>query len=533
MKKAELPLNEDCRLAALNELKLSHVSSDPCLDRIVRIAKQHYDTPVAWLGLIDKEQIWIKSCLGLEINDFPRDVSFCAHVALGDDIHYVADTAQDDEYADHPLVVGEPGIRCYIGTPIHSPDGHVIGVLAVIDKKPRAFLQAELNVLRDLAGCLEQMLKSKQATEGQSYLRSKQTEEELRRVKYTLDNTLDMIFMFHAETLLFVYLNKGAVASMGYSQEELLQMHPYDIKPQIPEPVFRQMIQPLLKGEKESLHFETAHRHKNGSDFPVEIFLQLVKDQQGSGRFVAIVRDITERKRVEQMKSEFVSTVSHELRTPLTSIRGALGLLLGGAAGSLSEQGKEMLVMADRNCDRLTLLINDLLDLEKIESGRLEFHFDQLDLIGIVLHAIEANENYARQRNVRLKFHQTLERAIVTGDENRLMQVFANLISNAVKFSPEDGLVELDVVATESGYRASVRDRGAGIPYEFRPRIFERFAQADSSDSREKGGTGLGLSISKVIIDRHGGNIDFATETGVGTTFYFELPAWSSVSSEQ
>lgn len=180
--------------------------------------------------------------------------------------------------------------------------------------------------------------------------------------------------------------------------------------------------------------------------------------------------------------------------------------------------------MASRNVDRLTLLINDILDLEKIESGRMEFVFDTADLVSISKQAIEENLGFAKEHGVNLAFKGEVNQATVNADEHRLLQVFANLISNAVKYSPKNDVVTVSVEKSQNGVKVMVSDNGAGIPKEFRSRIFQRFAQADSSDTREKGGTGLGLSISKAIIGRHEGTMGYDSSPGQATSFYFELP---------
>ncbi|TCV84164.1 PAS domain S-box protein [Sulfurirhabdus autotrophica] len=346
----------------------------------------------------------------------------------------------------------------------------------------------------------------------------------LNRFKNILDNTLDMLFMFEPDTLRFVYLNKGAVEKMGYTSEELLQMAPYQIKPLIPEKKFREMIAPLLSGEKQSLNFETVHRCKDGSDFPVEIFLQLVREVDGHGLFIAIVRDITERKKVDRLKNEFVSTVSHELRTPLTSIRGALGLVAGGVAGELSIQAKSLIDIAYKNSERLVRLINDILDIEKIESGKMVLDLQRQDLMPIIEHAVEANRAYGEAYGVTFKITSALDGVKVEVDQDRLLQVMTNLLSNAAKFSPANSQVEIAVRPGKYGVRVMVIDKGTGIPETFRSSIFQKFSQADSSDTRQKGGTGLGLSISKAIVEKMGGEIGFETKEGMGSVFYFELP---------
>jgi CheY-like chemotaxis protein len=250
-----------------------------------------------------------------------------------------------------------------------------------------------------------------------------------------------------------------------------------------------------------------------------------VLDRQGGiTEFVAIKQDVTERKMVERMKSEFVSTVSHELRTPLTSIRGSLGLVAGGVAGELPPQVQRLIGIALSNSDRLVRLINDILDIEKIESGRMDFRKQPADLVGIVRQALEANQAFAAQHNVALELLEAPAHAEVLGDSDRLIQVMTNLLSNAAKFSPPGGRVTVRITPDGQSIHVSVADQGPGIPDEFRSRIFRKFAQADSSDTRQKGGTGLGLSIAKAIVEMHGGRIGFETEAGRGTTFWFEIP---------
>ena len=236
--------------------------------------------------------------------------------------------------------------------------------------------------------------------------------------------------------------------------------------------------------------------------------------------------DITERNNIERMKNEFVSTVSHELRTPLTSIAGSLDLLIHGVAGEIPEQAMPMIEIAQKNSHRLVRLINDILDIEKIEAGKMVFNYERVGIGQLLDQAVAANQGYADGLGVGLRLVSKAETASVLGDPDLLMQVMTNLISNAAKFSPEDGEVEIAVTLSDDTVRIAVSDHGSGIPDEFRGRIFEKFAQADSSDTRQRGGTGLGLSICKAIIERHGGEIGFESEPGVCTTFYFELSRW-------
>jgi PAS domain S-box-containing protein len=249
--------------------------------------------------------------------------------------------------------------------------------------------------------------------------------------------------------------------------------------------------------------------------------------------FYALTTDITELKRIDRMKSEFVSTVSHELRTPLTSIRGSLGLIAGGVAGPLPEAAKSLVEIAKNNCDRLIRLINDILDSEKIESGNMSFEFKVVELRSLLARALADNEGFAAQHSVRLDLGAADETIRVNVDPDRLIQVVTNLVSNAVKFSPRHSAVEVRIRRSGNRVRVEVQDRGPGIPDEFRARIFQKFSQADSSDTRQKGGTGLGLSIAKAIVERLDGIIGFTSKAGQGTRFFFELPEWSESRSGQ
>lgn len=239
---------------------------------------------------------------------------------------------------------------------------------------------------------------------------------------------------------------------------------------------------------------------------------------------LVVMQDVTERKEIDRMKSEFVSTVSHELRTPLTSISGALGLINGGALGKMPDQAKQMLEIAHKNSLRLTLLINDLLDMEKLVAGKMHFDIQQQSLTPIVESAMESVRAYADLYQVHIKLISSPGDTQILVDNMRLQQVLSNFLSNAAKFSPTGGQIEIAIRQSNDRVRVEVTDHGSGIPAEFRSRIFQKFSQADSSDTRQKGGTGLGLAISKEIIERMDGTIGFESTEGQGTRFYFELP---------
>jgi signal transduction histidine kinase len=254
-----------------------------------------------------------------------------------------------------------------------------------------------------------------------------------------------------------------------------------------------------------------------------EVHFSATRDDQGRvQRITGVATDISERTRIERMKNEFVSVVSHELRTPLTSIRGSLGLLEGGVVGALPEQAQQLVTIARNNADRLIRLINDILDLDKLEAGRLEFRAEPVKAASLLRDCAEALTGMARDAGVDVEIEaEPLE---VTGDRERLLQVLVNFASNALKFSPDGGVVTLAARRDDDRARFEVRDQGPGIPLEQRERLFKKFEQLQSPLVRKSGGSGLGLAISKAIVDAHGGRIGVQSEAGSGSTFFFTMP---------
>lgn len=281
--------------------------------------------------------------------------------------------------------------------------------------------------------------------------------------------------------------------------------------------------------ESKTRTFEALFRGADHETCPVLMSVSAVADEHLSLiGYVIVAQDISELKRVQQLKADFVSTVSHELRTPLTSINGALKLVEMGVGGQMPTKARELVEVASRNSQKLILLINDLLDMQKIESGQLTFAMAAFDPLDLISQGVESIRTYAADKQIEFRV-QVSESAIpVWGDAHRVGQVLSNLLSNAVKFSPPGGVVEVALVQGEGSSCVTVSDQGPGIPVAFRGRIFDKFSQADSSDARQKGGTGLGLSIARAIVERHGGEISFSCPQEGGTRFSFTLKSQAS-----
>ena len=349
--------------------------------------------------------------------------------------------------------------------------------------------------------------------------------DQATRLSSILDGVVDAIVTINESGSIESW-SRSAERLFGYTAAEVLRRN---VRMLMPDPhlsahdgYIRRYMQ---TGERRIIgqRREIEALHKDGRRIPVDLGISEMRI--GSRRlFIGIIRDLSSRQEIEQLKTGFVSTVSHELRTPLTSISGSLGLLAGGIAGALPAKAARLIDIAKLNCERLIRLINDILDLERAESGRLELRLAAQRLKPIVRQAIDANRAYAQALGASIELAADSDDASVLVDRDRLIQVLTNILSNAAKFSPRDAAVSVAIRAEADSVRVSVRDRGPGIAPEFQSRIFQRFAQADSSDSRAKGGTGLGLSIAKTIMERLGGSIGFDSTQGEGATFYVTLP---------
>jgi PAS domain S-box-containing protein len=308
--------------------------------------------------------------------------------------------------------------------------------------------------------------------------------------------------------------NPQTSTMFGYDKTELLGQDIEKIIPDLSEEIVEFIVKPA-----------TEHKVFRSDSLVVPTEISISKMSiNNKNRYVIIIRDISERKRTEQLKNEFVSIVSHELRTPLTCIRGSLGLIQGGTVGDFSEKAMKLLDIANNNCERLLLLINDILDIEKIEAGKIDLHLESVDVSSLVGEAINANKMYGEKFGVKVKLIKSLPDVKINVDPDRVIQVLTNLISNAVKFSPEGEQVSLEIDKIDNNVRVSISDKGSGIPKEFQSRIFQKFSQADSKDTRKIGGTGLGLTICKKIIEKLNGTIWYKSILNQGSTFYFELP---------
>jgi PAS domain S-box-containing protein len=411
--------------------------------------------------------------------------------------------------ADDRQVIESGRSKGLIEEPQKTPEGDTITLLT--SKIPLRNSKGEVS---GVLGTYMDITEHKRAAEA---LRASE-----QRTRAILENMLGGLIMVDPQGLIEL-VNPAGERMFGYSGAELLGQPLHMLVPATPGIDVGAF---LRKAAEKAMGrvTEWEGRRKNGEIFPFELALFQFETPEGrriAGSFV----DITERRGVDRLKHEFMSSISHELRTPLTSIRGSLGLLAGGALGKLPEEAVEFVAVAERNAVRLIGLINDILDLERLEGGRMEMEFEATETAPIVRRALESVQSFADQAGVVLTAEPASVRVRADGD--RIVQVLVNLLSNAVKFSPAGSAVRVRVVPGASMAEFQVEDRGRGVPPTLKDAIFERYRQVEASDSRRKGGVGLGLAICKSIVEQHGGTIGVRDAEGAGSTFWFRIPLTS------
>jgi signal transduction histidine kinase len=536
----EIPGYEQQRVAALHRYCVLDTPPEPAFDRLTHLAHHMLRTPTALISLVECERQWFKSRVGHDASETPLELSFCVYAVRAKDTLVVPDARKDARFADNPLVTGPPGIRFYVGAPLITDDGLALGTICAIDYEPRPPPDsAQLESLRRLADCvvsaLEQRLTARELAARQSDLSERST-----MLQTTINAVSQGIGAYDADLKLVA------------RNDQFLTL--LDLPPELGE----------LGTPFEAISAHVAHYGGYGAGDPagwVAARTEAVRQglphrleiMRGDGRIIEVkghpvpgggrvttYTDITEQRRhneelerriaereaIAKLKNEFVSTVSHELRTPLTAISGALALLATGRVGTLPQPAEKMVAIAHGSSVRLIKLVDDILDVDRLESGKAIFHVGAHRIAPLVERAVAETAPFAEMFFVSLRLDIRDPDAMAVVDPDRLMQVVTNLLSNAAKFSKAAGEVVATVDRCDGQVRISVQDHGPGIPLEFRDRVFEKFAQADGSDRRQVGGSGLGLAVVKGIVDNLGGTVDFETEDGRGTTFHVCFPEW-------
>ncbi len=507
-------------------VRLHEITADaelPPQEKIQRLLNLGLDLFGMDLGLVSRirgEEYMVMHSAGEGAPDhgvtFDLGETYCANTLVRDG-PLAIDHMGASDFSGHPCYE-KFQLESYIGAPIRV-EGARWGTLSFSSAAPSddAFQEADRTLILLFAEWM-----GGEMTRAGSLAALVKSEESLRAL---IDNVIDGIITADEKGKIQSF-NPAAERIFGYRAEEVMGQN---LTMLMPEP-YRSEHDGYLRRYHDTneariigIGREVEGRRRDGTTFPLELGVSEVRLETGR-LFLGIIRDITERKEVERMRTEFISTVNHELRTPLTSIQGSLALINKANPDGLEDKHRKLLDIAYRNCGRLVRLINDILDINKMEAGRMTYAMAPQRVLDLFVHTVEANASFTRQFDVSLEIDRVAGDPAIMADPDRIQQVLTNLVSNAAKFSNEGGTVTLSARSADGAVRMSVTDRGDGIPKDFQNNIFGKFSQADASTTRKREGSGLGLAICKIIVEQHGGKIWFDTEEGAGTTFHVEIP---------
>ncbi|MBD2014970.1 response regulator [Microcoleus sp. FACHB-53] len=575
MPNAPIPDNEVERLAALYRYRILDTPPEAAFDRLTTLAARLFEMPIALVSLVDKSRAWFKSCHGFNLSEVPRDATLCSFALLYNQVLIVPDTRQDERFACNPFVQSEPGVRFYAGAPLVTHDGFNLGTLCLLDSKPRDALSAEQQtILADLAAMVVDELELRYSAN-----RITQIDKALLAVTQGVSAATGEAFFYalvqhFANVLAVDYAYIGllverdseeaiqTIATCAQGQivdnfEYLLRdtpcqavlkhrkiccypqhvqalfphaplLAPLQIESYIAVPFFDSTGTPLgLLGVMDRKPLENAQLTETLlSIFSMRIAAELERQWAEEKRIQMLAREQEARQQAEaanRIKDEFLAVLSHELRSPLNPILGWSKLLRNGRLNAAKTA--QALEIIERNAQLQSQLIEDLLDVSRILRGKLSLNMTPVNLAATIKAALETVRLAAEAKSIQIQtlFDPTIGQ--VLGDTARLQQVIWNLLTNAVKFTPEGGRVEVLLQQIGSQAQIQVRDTGKGISPDFLPHVFEYFRQADATTTRTFGGLGLGLAIVRHLVELHGGTVSADSQgEGQGATFTVRLP---------
>ena len=520
---APLPFNERERLQELRRYAILDTPPEPAFDRITRLVAKLLNVPISIVTLVDEERQWFKSSCGVPMQETSRELSFCAHAILCNEMMVVSDLAHDKRFLDHALVKGEPHVRFYAGAPLRSAGGFNLGTLCVVDVQPRELSAGELEILGDLSAVVADELELRLAIRERSQLAA--AIFHLNSGVAITDATLT------GNPISFV--NPGFQDMTGYLPEEamgreclLLQGAQTDLTTvaRLDETI----------AARSTFHGELLNYRKDGTPFWNELTVSPVFNAAGGlTSFVWLQSDVTDRKRtadqllqnfeklkeLEALRDNLTGMIVHDLRSPLTGIIGFLELLQRVAGQNLTPEQMGFIEKASGSAGKLRDMITSLLDVNRLEEGKMPLNLQLADLREILTMAINPFAAAIGSRSLTVDMPELPVE--VRCDMDLVQRVIANLVGNAIKFTPEGG--EIRVAISHEGDKAtvSVTDTGRGIRVEDHVRIFEKFGQVQGQQQRHS--TGLGLTFCKLAIEAQGGAIGVKNNEGKGVTFWFVL----------
>ena len=510
-------LSNPSRLASLRATGLLDAPPEQTFDRLTALATRLLGVPVAVVSLVDANRQFFVSCVGVgepwkTDRQTPLSHSFCQYVVTSGEALIVND-AREHPTVRANLAVHDLNVIAYAGLPLRMSTGEVLGSFCAIDHVPRQWNEADIDALRTLADAamaeLELRMASRTLAEREARFRG--ALENIRALAVTLDIDGRITFV-----------NNFLLELSGWSRDELIGSDYFErLVPRDQSAARRGLFASESLGDFAS-HNDGEILTKAGHRRVISWDNILLRGSNGDVQGVAgIGHDVTVQQQAARLKDELIGVVSHELRGPLTAIRGGLRLMAPHVE-KLEGTSRKLFDMATRNSDRLLRLVNDLLDLERTESGAIPLERRVVPSAQLLEDARDASSGISESAGIPVEM--SADDSTVEGDPDRLVQVLMNLIGNAIKFSPPDGVVQLSARRDAGEVHFMIRDQGRGIPEDQIDRIFDRFAQVEANDAKQRGGAGLGLSICRAIVLQHGGRIWAESEPGRGSTFHFVVP---------
>lgn len=507
-----IPQNEAHRLQVLFDLNILDTPPEERFDRVTRLAARLFGVPMAMVSLIDADRQWFKSRVGFPYSETTRDVSFCAHAILQDEVMVVEDAAGDPRFAANPLVTGAPGLRFYAGFPLAAPDGSKLGTLCLIDRVQRGFSEDERALLRDLGTIVANEFMACELER----IRQRQRDGE-RWTRAVLEHIHEGVLTLDTRCRILDF-NPAAERIFGREAAELAGM---DAQALVAEPLLP-LRDALVDGN--ATH-EVTGIHPGGAGFPLEVSVSTVC-LDGQERLTAVVRDISQRRALEvrnratdERRRKYFTTATHELRTPMASVLGFSELLLKREFDAAT--GRELVEIIHRQTERLVALINQLLDLARIEAGGKEqLKLQALAPRELLDQTLDALKGLGQQDRLRLAVAPGLPP--ISGDPAKLQLALTNIVGNALKYSAPGTPVSIEAAVAGERVEIRVADRGVGMSGEQVAQIYDAFYRAGQMPGVQ--GSGLGMTIFKEIIDLHGGEVLIVSTPGAGTEVTVRLP---------
>jgi len=510
------PPNETGRLRSLERLLPTRHLPRNLLQKTLEMTCKLTGFPIAAVSVVGENMQRFVAAIGMAECEFERENSVCTKAILSTQPTLIPDLSTDARYA-HLAFSKATKMKAYAGIPLRTSQGEAIGMLCVLDLQARLLPPHLLLAFSSIAGMLMEALEDRL----HSHIPESSNED---------DSFLLAVFNSLTDVVLTVDAS-GAISSANHTVEKLFEIDSTQV---IGQPITR-FLPNLFSGGASSLHnpyatsnllailetMEMTAKKASGELITVDVRAGRLW-RRGARTFTLMVRDASERKRIEKMKDEFIATISHELRTPLTVLRGALSLF---DAGLPETEVKELLGIAQENTDRLVRLVNDILEMERLEIGHIQLQPKLEPVAKLVEGILILLRPMATARKVKLLAQHAVEGVYVWCDKDRIVQTLTNLVANAISFAPENTEVRVGTALTpQANLRFQVEDKGPGIPPEQIGKLFQRFSQLGNRNAQTGGGAGLGLAIARSIVELHGGRIGVESAPGEGSHFWFELP---------